>query len=162
MTFERIVRARSEPHNWLTYYGAYDGQRFSQLNQINAGNVSRMQAAWVFQAAPIGLIANPPSYSLEAAPLVVDGVMYSSGARRLCLGARRGDRAGAVALPPCDPARPAPVLRQCEPRVAVARGRVFYSSPNGNLVALDARTRAPVWTKIWLDPRAGEARPWRR
>ena len=32
---ERIVNARSEPHNWLTYYGAYDGQRYSTLDQVN-------------------------------------------------------------------------------------------------------------------------------
>ncbi len=24
VTFERILKARSEPQNWLTYYGAYD------------------------------------------------------------------------------------------------------------------------------------------
>jgi alcohol dehydrogenase (cytochrome c) len=27
VTYERILKAREEPHNWLTYYGAYDGQR---------------------------------------------------------------------------------------------------------------------------------------
>ena len=31
VTYERIREARSESHNWLTYYGAYDGQRFSLL-----------------------------------------------------------------------------------------------------------------------------------
>jgi len=31
VTYQRILRARSEPHNWLTYYGAYDGQRYSPL-----------------------------------------------------------------------------------------------------------------------------------
>lgn len=35
VTSERIARARSEPQNWLTYYGAYDGQRFSSLDQID-------------------------------------------------------------------------------------------------------------------------------
>ena len=35
VTYERILRARTEPHNWLTYYGAYDGQRYSPLEQIN-------------------------------------------------------------------------------------------------------------------------------
>jgi alcohol dehydrogenase (cytochrome c) len=39
VTYERILDARSEPHNWLTYYGAYDGQRYSPLDQINASNV---------------------------------------------------------------------------------------------------------------------------
>ena len=48
VTYERILGARSEPHNWLTYYGAYDGQRYSPLEQINTGNVRRLTPAWVF------------------------------------------------------------------------------------------------------------------
>jgi glucose dehydrogenase len=79
VTGERIADARSEPHNWLTYYGAYDGPRFSSLDQINAANVNNLKPAWVFQAGVIGLIANPATYSLEAAPIVVDGVMFLSG-----------------------------------------------------------------------------------
>jgi len=157
VTFERIVRARSEPHNWLTYYGAYDGQRFSQLDQINAGNVSRLVPTWVFQAAPIGLMANPPSYSLEAAPIVVDGVMYLSGYDGYvwALNAATGEElwryrhAIPLDLPLC--------CGNVNRGVAVARGRVFYSSPNGTLVALDATTGRPVWSRQWLDPRAGES-----
>ena len=42
VTYQRILRARSEPHNWLTYYGAYDGQRYSPLEQINTQNVRRL------------------------------------------------------------------------------------------------------------------------
>ena len=37
LNYERILKAReAEPHNWLTYYGGYDGQRYSLLDQINA------------------------------------------------------------------------------------------------------------------------------
>lgn len=42
LTYERIVDARSEPENWLTYYGTYDGQRFSALDQINTTNVAKI------------------------------------------------------------------------------------------------------------------------
>src|SRR6059058_196783 len=72
VTAERIRNARSEPQNWLTYYGAYDGQRYSTLDEITRANVKSLRPAWVFQAGVIGLIANPPTYALEAAPLVVD------------------------------------------------------------------------------------------
>src|SRR3954469_3114071 len=48
VTFDRLVRARLEPQNWLTYYGAYNGQRYSPLEQINTTNVSRLRPAWVF------------------------------------------------------------------------------------------------------------------
>jgi alcohol dehydrogenase (cytochrome c) len=157
VTFERIARARSEPQNWLTYYGAYDGQRFSALNQINAGNVAKLRPAWVFQAAPIGIIATPPSYSLEAAPIVVDGVMYLSGfdGHVWAIDAATGEELWHYrhAIPLDVPLCCGNVNRG----VAVARGRVFYSSPNGHLLALDARTGQPVWRTQWVDPRAGES-----
>src|SRR5215218_2329711 len=79
VTYQRILEARSEPQNWLTYYGAYDGQRYSPLDQINTENVKRLSPAWVFQAGSVGMHAGPSTYSFEAAPIVVDGVMYVSG-----------------------------------------------------------------------------------
>ena len=79
VTYDRIRDARSEPQNWLTYYGAYDGQRFSALDQINTENVARLTPAWVFQAGASGLYAGGSTYGFEAAPIVVDGVMYVSG-----------------------------------------------------------------------------------
>src|SRR5438093_9413228 len=79
VTYERILDARSEPQNWLTYYGAYDGQRYSTLDEINTSNVKSLRPAWVFQYGVIGLVANPATYSFEAAPIVVDGVMFVSG-----------------------------------------------------------------------------------
>ena len=48
VTYERILQARSEPQNWLTYYGAYDGQRYSPLDQIDTENVERLAPAWVY------------------------------------------------------------------------------------------------------------------
>ena len=79
VTPERIVNARAEPQNWLTYYGAYDGQRFSALDQINAGNVKDLRVAWIFQSGVIGLVASPATYAFEATPIVVDGTMFLSG-----------------------------------------------------------------------------------
>ncbi|HEY8571608.1 PQQ-dependent dehydrogenase, methanol/ethanol family [Phenylobacterium sp.] len=157
VTFERLVRARSEPHNWLTYYGAYDGQRFSSLSQITTANVAQLRPAWVFQAAPVGLVASPNSFALEAAPIVVDGVMYLSGwdGYVWAMDAATGEQLWRYRH-----AVPFDVVLCCgnvNRGVAVARGRVFYSSPNGTLVALDARTGKPVWSRQWVDPRAGES-----
>src|SRR5918912_1163070 len=75
----RIPEARSEPQNWLTYYGAYDGQRYSPLDQINTENVKRLAPAWVFQAGSVGMLSGASTYSFEASPIVVDGVMFVSG-----------------------------------------------------------------------------------
>ena len=79
VTFERLVRARDEPQNWLTYYGAYDGQRYSALAEITTANVARLRPAWQFQYEIPGLVASVLSPAFEAAPIVVDGVMYVSG-----------------------------------------------------------------------------------
>jgi alcohol dehydrogenase (cytochrome c) len=157
VTGERIADARSEPQNWLTYYGAYDGQRFSSLDQINAANVNNLKPAWVFQAGVIGLIANPATYSLEAAPIVVDGVMFLSGwdGYVWALKADTGELIWRYRH-----AIPLDVALCCgnvNRGVAVAQGKVFYASPNGHLVALDARSGKPIWRKAFVDPRAGES-----
>src|SRR5919202_113907 len=65
LTYERILEARSEPENWLTYYGAYDGQRYSPLDQIDTENVARLRPAWVFQFGAIGLQAGESTYAFE-------------------------------------------------------------------------------------------------
>ena len=80
LNFDRILKAReAEPHNWITYYGAYDGKRYSPLDQINVDNVKSLIPAWVFQAGSSGMHSGASTYAFEAAPLVVDGVMYITG-----------------------------------------------------------------------------------
>ena len=66
--YERIVKAESEPNNWLTYGGSYKSQRFTELAQINKQNVAQLKPLWVYQIRQAGII--------EASPIVVDGVMY--------------------------------------------------------------------------------------
>jgi alcohol dehydrogenase (cytochrome c) len=154
---ERITRARSEPQNWLTYYGTYDGQRYGALDQITAENVRTLKVAWVFQAGVIGLIATPATYAFETAPIVVDGVMYVSGwdgyvwALDAVTGKQfwRYRHAVPLDVPLC--------CGNVNRGVAVAQGKVFFATPNGHLVALDAATGKPVWTAVFVDVRAGES-----
>ena len=68
VTYERILRADSEPANWLTYSGNYSGHRYSGLKQINTANVSRLKPAWIHQINAL--------HKFETTPLVVDGLMY--------------------------------------------------------------------------------------
>src|SRR3954464_3341282 len=79
LTYERILNARSGPQNWLTYYGAYDGQRYSPLDQITKENVHQLSPAWVFQCGSVVLHSGKSTYSFEASPIIVDGIMYVSG-----------------------------------------------------------------------------------
>src|SRR5271170_8174460 len=69
VSFDRILHARDEPQNWLTYSGTVLGQRYSPLAQITPANVKNLELQWVFQAHS--------QEKFEATPLVVDGVLYT-------------------------------------------------------------------------------------
>ena len=45
-TSQRLLEADKEPQNWITHHKDYNAQRFSTLDQINAGNVKGMKVAW--------------------------------------------------------------------------------------------------------------------
>jgi alcohol dehydrogenase (cytochrome c) len=153
----RIAAARREPQNWLTYYGAYDGQRYSALEQITTANVGRLRPAWVFQYSEPGLKAAPLTAAFEAAPIVIDGVMYVTGPNGYlwALDATTGTQLWTYqhAIPIDVPLCCGNVNRGA----AVARGKVFFTAANGVLVALDAVTGTPVWTRTFADVRAGES-----
>jgi alcohol dehydrogenase (cytochrome c) len=157
VTYERILQARSEPQNWLTYYGAYDGQRYSPLDQINTETVRHLRPAWVFQAGSSGMHAGPSTYSFEAAPIVVDGVMYVSGwdGWVWCLDARTGQELWRYkhAIPYDTSLCCGNVNRG----VAVAKGKVFVVTLNAHVIALDAETGKLVWDSTYGDVRAGES-----
>nr|WP_083448372.1 PQQ-dependent dehydrogenase, methanol/ethanol family [Nitrospira moscoviensis] len=157
VTFQRLLQARSEPHNWLTYYGAYDGWRYSPLDQITRDNVAQLRPAWTFQFGQIGLTATPATYAFEAAPLVVDGVMFVSGwdgyvwALDAATGAELWRYKHEIPLdtPLC--------CGNVNRGVAVTNGKVFFATQNGYLVALDGVTGKPVWIQPFADVRAGES-----
>jgi len=77
MTHERALNAGKEPHNWLMYYGNYEGHRFSQLNQINAESAKNLKVAFsVALSGMEGAGTRNKSGNLEATPIVEDGIMY--------------------------------------------------------------------------------------
>jgi alcohol dehydrogenase (cytochrome c) len=157
VTYERILDARSEPQNWLTYYGAYDGQRYSPLDEITSENVQRMTLAWVFSFAPQGLHAGQSTYAFENAPIVVDGVMYVSGwdGWVWALDAKNGQL-----LWQYKHAIPFDTSLCCgnvNRGVGVANGKVFVCTLNAHVLALDATTGACLWDVTSGDVRAGES-----
>ncbi|MDR7304568.1 PQQ-dependent dehydrogenase, methanol/ethanol family [Haloactinomyces albus] len=155
--YERIKNARSESHNWITYYGDYDGQRYSLLDQINTENVKRLGPAWIFQAGTSGQIAGASTYAFEATPMVVDGVMYVTGwdGWFWALDAKTGEQLWRYkhAVPFDVSLCCGNVNRGC----AVANGKVYFVTPNAHLLALDATNGKKVWEKTIGDVRAGES-----
>ena len=68
VSFDRILRAASEPQNWLTYSGTYMSQRYSLLKQIDPSNVRNLELKWVLPNQVFG--------AWQSSPIVVDGIMY--------------------------------------------------------------------------------------
>jgi alcohol dehydrogenase (cytochrome c) len=157
VNYERILNARSEPENWLTYYGAYDGQRYSPLDQINKENVSKIAPAWVFQCGSTGLHSGKSTYSFEASPIVVDGIMYCTGwdGWVWALDARTGALLWQYrhAIPYDVSLCCGNVNRGC----AVADGMVFVTTLNAHIIALDCENGKKIWDKTYGDVRAGES-----
>lgn len=136
----RIMAADTEPGNWMSHGRTYDEQRYSPLDSINTQNVAQLGMAWTTKL--------DIDSGTEATPLVVDGVMYTTGAFSIvyALNAATGDM-----LWKYDPKVPAENLGQgcCGPvnrGVALWQGKVYVGSFDGRLIALDAVTGQPVWS----------------
>ena len=129
VNYERILNARDEPQNWLTYYGAYDGQRYSTLDQINPGNVGKLKPQWVYQVGSMGLHSGRIHVRVGSRPdrRRRDHVRLRLGRPALC--PRRGEGARAVALQACVPVRRVAVLRQRQPRGRGRRGQGLHDHP---------------------------------
>ena len=67
----RLANSASDPAQWLTGGRDEGGTYFSPLTQINAENVTKLGFAWDYKVGT--------TRGLEATPIVVDGVMYTSG-----------------------------------------------------------------------------------
>ncbi|MBV9197540.1 MAG: PQQ-dependent dehydrogenase, methanol/ethanol family [Solirubrobacterales bacterium] len=157
VNYERILKARSEPHNWLTYYGAYDGQRYSPLDQINTSNVNRLTPAWIFQCGSMGMHSGASTYSFEAAPIVVDGVMYVAGWDGWVWALNAGTGQELWRYKHASPYDVSLCCGNVNRGVAVAHGKVFVTTLNAHVVALDAETGKAIWDQVYGDVRAGES-----
>ena len=137
LSFERIVNARQEPHNWFTYFGDYEGRHYSLLKQINLTNVAQMQTAWVLQPQGNG--------GVQASPLVVDGIMYTTASSNFAyaLDAATGKTLWTYKYNPADPKYD--VKGIANRGFAMLEGRLFMCTGDAHVVALDAKTGRELW-----------------
>ena len=147
VTWERLVNAADEPHNWLMYNGTLDSQRFSRLDRIDRGNVADLELKWAHHI--------PQLDRAETTPLVVDGVMFitESPSNVVAVDAATGRPFWRYDHPLPDD------LRICCGRnnrgVAILDELLFMSTLDAHLVAIDARTGSLVWNREVADHRGG-------
>jgi len=147
VTYDRLRNAAAEPQNWLTYWGDYQGRHYSALKQIDTTNVRELQARWALQL--------PNNSLLEATPIVVDGIMYTSGApgQVVALDAKTGlqlwryQRQQKVVNPS--------EINRYSRGVSVLGNRLFLGTLDAALVALDARTGQLLWETQVADTMLG-------
>jgi quinohemoprotein ethanol dehydrogenase len=135
----RLLHADREPDQWFTPGRDAQGTYYSPLKTINEATVSHLGFAWEYNLGT--------RRGLEATPVVVDGVMYTSGnwGRVYALDAASGRE-----LWTYDPGVPGQWGRYacCDTvnrGVAVLDGRVYVASIDGYLHALDAKTGRRAW-----------------
>ena len=144
---QRIIAADKEPGNWLSHGRTYSEQRFSPLTKIGPSNIEQLGLAWALD------IKSRTARGVEATPIVVDGIMYTSGAwsHVLAIEAKTGKL-----LWEFDPQIPGEYAAKgcCDVvnrGVAVWGGKVFLGAFDGRLIALDAKTGSKVWETLTVD-----------
>lgn len=136
--------------NWAMQAGDMYNQRYSKLNQINKGNVGKLQVAWTFST---GVLRGH-----EGSPLVIDGMMY--------LHSPFPNKVFAIDLdtqkikwkyePKQDPAViPQMCCDTVNRGLAYAEGKVILQQADSMLVALDAKSGKVVWSTKNGDPKLG-------
>jgi quinohemoprotein ethanol dehydrogenase len=125
--------------DWDNPGGDWAGSHFSRLTDITPDNVGELGLAWEYDLGTARV--------QEATPVVIDGVMYTSGnlGRVYALNAATGEE-----LWKFEPEVDMQVNRftccdQANRGVQVSDGKVFVGSLDGYLYALDAKTGAVAW-----------------
>jgi len=133
---------------WTHYTADVRGSKYMPLDQINASNFNKLEVAWRFKKDNLG---PRPEYKLEGTPLMIKGVLYTTGGTRrsvIALDAKTGELMWSYSLREGNRAAVAP--RQLSGRGVSywtdGKGddRVLYVTPGYRLIALNAHTGQPI------------------
>ena len=141
----RIVHADQEPGNWMSHGRTYTEQRFSPLKQINDRNAADLGLAWYYDL--------DTSRGQEATPLVIDGAMYftSAWSKAYALDAATGALRWSYdpkVLPEWAANACCDVVNR---GVAIWKGKVYFGTLDGRLIALDAASGKLIWETLTID-----------
>jgi PQQ-dependent dehydrogenase (methanol/ethanol family) len=142
-----------DPSYWTMAAGDHASTRFSQLDDINAGNVGRLKVAWTFST---GMVAGH-----EAAPLVIGSAMFVITPFPNVVYALDLSKPGAPVKWKYDPA-PLGAARGVACCDVVNRGvaywnnSIIFNTLDGRTISVDADTGARRWETQLGDINRGE------
>jgi PQQ-dependent dehydrogenase (methanol/ethanol family) len=146
-----LEQAMQQSSNWASQTGDYANHRYSDLNQINAGNVDQLQVAWTMST---GVLRGH-----EGSPLVIGDTMYvHTPFPNNVIAVNLKDQSFKWKYEPKQEANVVPVMC-CDTvnrGLAYGDGKILLQQADTKLVALDAQTGKVVWEAVNGDPKIGE------
>ena len=132
--------ANPAPADWLMRRGNYRAWGYSALDQIRSDNVDRLRLAWAWNMEP--------GYQ-EEAPLARDGIVYLANPKNVvqALDGRTGDLLWEYRreLPKIEGSYHNDLIDRARGTIALYADRVFLTSADAHVLALDARTGRVIW-----------------
>jgi acido-empty-quinoprotein group A len=131
---------------WPTYNGDYSGRRFSDLDQVNQGNVEQLKIEWMYRIQGIGPQRGVGAPTIKSTPLLVNGILYFTIPDHVfAIDAHTGER-----------------LWQYDSEdhgghlvgqrgVGMYGNWLYFMSPDGWFISLDAATGKERWKKKIAD-----------
>jgi alcohol dehydrogenase (cytochrome c) len=130
------------PDSWPTYHGDYTGKRHSHLSQITQRNVQNLGLAWAFQT--------DQTAQLKSSPLLVDGVLYFTVPENIwAVDARSGHVIWHYRTPPTKGDHIG------NRGVGMYKGWLYFMTPDGHLVSLNAKDGTVRWNVVIADVTKG-------
>jgi len=140
--------AQKDTSDVLNYGMGYNLQRFSPLTQINRDTVKHLVPVWNY--------SYDDNKSEESQPLVYQGVLYvTTNAATMALDAKTGEQIWKTKVE-YPPETPRIVCCGIISRgLALYDGKVFRTTLDANVIALDAKTGKELWRSNAIDYKDG-------
>lgn len=146
-----LVDGLANASRWLVHSGDYASKRHSPLTQITPDNVARLTPLWTFETG----LGYGRQAKFEATPIAIDGTLYVTGLNNhaWAIDGRTG-----AAIWHYQRQLPAG-LRVCcgmaNRGFAVHGDRLFMTTLDAHLIALEMKTGKPIWDVPLAEPRLG-------
>ncbi len=147
-TTDQLVKGATDTSNVLNYGMGYNLQRFSPLTQINKDNAKNLVPVWNYSLAD--------DRSEESQPIVYQGILYfTTHAATMAVDVKTGKQIWKtkVEYPP-----ETPRIVCCgiiNRGAAIYEGKIFRTTLDANVIALDAKTGKEVWRQKAADIKEG-------
>jgi alcohol dehydrogenase (cytochrome c) len=129
---------------WPAYNGGYNATRFSPVTQINTGNVASLTEVARFKL--------PETTAFQSGPVLIDGTLYvTTATNTYAIDARTSQQRWMHRFDAKSMGLGTPVRG-----VGYADGRLFRGTPDGHLIALDAKTGKLIWDVVGAASTRGE------